>query len=198
MSKERRVKRLARGPAGVQPFRDKTFHARTAPAKPSCRHARHALLKRCSARESVAATHVRSAREMPRRRHERTALRCRSCACESVPSIHARIARARPKRRHARHALLKRMSARVSVAPTHVRSAREMREQRHTLRAALLFFALAFDKRGAAALLLAITGAALVVLAWLQNVMTVDYVIVSGVLLATWIAVAVFKQFKTR
>ena len=63
---------------------------------------------------------------------------------------------------------------------------------------AFIFFALAFDKRGAAALLLAITGAALVVLAWLQNTMTADYVIVSGVLLATWIAVAVFKQFKTR
>ena len=63
---------------------------------------------------------------------------------------------------------------------------------------AFIFFALAFDKRGSTALLHAITGAALVVLAWLQNAMTTDYVIVSGVLLATWIAVATFKQFKTR
>ena len=62
---------------------------------------------------------------------------------------------------------------------------------------AFIFFALAFDNRGPVALLLAITGVVLVVLAWLQSTMTMDYVIVSGVLVATWIAVAVFNQFKT-
>ena len=62
---------------------------------------------------------------------------------------------------------------------------------------AFIFFALAFDKRGPAALFQAFTGVALVILAWLQNTMTADFTIVSGVLLATWVAVAVFKQFKT-
>lgn len=63
---------------------------------------------------------------------------------------------------------------------------------------AFIFFALAFDKRGPVVLLLAITGVAMVVLAWLQTAMTTDYAIVSGALVATWIAVAVFKQFKTK
>jgi len=62
---------------------------------------------------------------------------------------------------------------------------------------AFIFFALAFDKRGHVALFLAVTGGALVVLAWLQNTMTADYVIVSGVLVAIWVAIAVFRQFKS-
>ena len=60
---------------------------------------------------------------------------------------------------------------------------------------AFIFFALAFEKRGPAALFHALTGVALVVLAWLQNTMTADYTIVSGVLIAVTVAIAVFKRF---
>jgi hypothetical protein len=66
-----------------------------------------------------------------------------------------------------------------------------------TWAAAFIFFALAFDKRGPTAFFLTLTGVLLVVLAWLQNTMTADYMIVSGVLLAAWVGVVVFKQIKT-
>ena len=61
---------------------------------------------------------------------------------------------------------------------------------------AFLFLALAVDSRTPAALLQLSTGGALVVLAWLQYAVSPDYTVVSGVLIAAWLAVAVFKRLK--
>ena len=61
---------------------------------------------------------------------------------------------------------------------------------------AIIFFALAVDSRTATALLQLSTGGALIVLAWLQNAVSPDYTVVSGVLMAGWIAVVVFKRLK--
>lgn len=61
---------------------------------------------------------------------------------------------------------------------------------------AFIFIAQAMDSRKPAALLQLTTGAALIVLAWLQHAVSPEYTIVSGVLMAAWIAVAVFKRLK--
>ena len=61
---------------------------------------------------------------------------------------------------------------------------------------AIIFFALAVDSRRATALLQLSSGGALVVLAWLQYAVSPDYTVVSGVLMAGWIAVVVFKRLK--
>jgi len=62
--------------------------------------------------------------------------------------------------------------------------------------AAIVFFALAVDSRTTVALLLLSTGSALIGLAWLQYAVSPDYTVVAGVLMAGWIAVAVFKRLK--
>ena len=61
---------------------------------------------------------------------------------------------------------------------------------------AIVFFALAVDSRTTAALLQLATGGALIGLAWLQHAVSPDYTIVSGVLMAGWMAVALFKWLK--
>jgi len=61
---------------------------------------------------------------------------------------------------------------------------------------AIVFFALAVDSRTTAALLQLSTGGALIGLAWLQHAVSPDYTVVSGVLMAGWIAVAVFKLLR--
>jgi len=57
-----------------------------------------------------------------------------------------------------------------------------------------IFLGLAMDNQGRAALFQLITAVALLVLALLQNSVSPDFMIVSGVLLATWIAVIIFKR----
>jgi len=57
-----------------------------------------------------------------------------------------------------------------------------------------VFLALAVDNRGPVALYQVITGIALPILAQLQNRVSADFIIVSGVLLATWVAVALIKR----
>jgi hypothetical protein len=59
-----------------------------------------------------------------------------------------------------------------------------------------IFLGLAVDNREPTALLQLGTGVALLVLAWLQNTVSPDYTIVSGVVLATWLAVAVFRRLR--
>ena len=57
-----------------------------------------------------------------------------------------------------------------------------------------IFLGLAVDNHGRATLFQLITGVALLVLALLQNSVSPDFIIISGVLLATWVAVALFKR----
>jgi len=61
---------------------------------------------------------------------------------------------------------------------------------------AIIFFALAVDSRTPVALLQSSTGVALAVLAWLQFAVSPEYTIVSGVVIAAWLAVAVFQRLK--
>jgi hypothetical protein len=57
-----------------------------------------------------------------------------------------------------------------------------------------IFLGLAVDNHGRIALFQLITGAAFLVLALLQNSVSPDFIIVSGVLLATWVAVVLLKR----
>ena len=61
---------------------------------------------------------------------------------------------------------------------------------------AFLFLGLAVDNREPAAFLQLITGVALLSLAWLQNNVSPDFAVVSGVLIATWVAVTVFRRLR--
>lgn len=61
---------------------------------------------------------------------------------------------------------------------------------------AFVFFAMAVDRQPRVALLQLATGASLIALAWLQSAVSPEYTIVSGILLAAWAAVAVFKRLK--
>jgi hypothetical protein len=60
--------------------------------------------------------------------------------------------------------------------------------------AAFVFLALAVDAHKLTAILQGVTGVALLVLAWLQKTVSPDYMIVSGVVIAIWIAVVVFRR----
>lgn len=57
-----------------------------------------------------------------------------------------------------------------------------------------IFLGLAVDNHGRTALFQLITGVSLLVLALLQNSVSPDFIIISGVLLATWVAVVLFKR----
>lgn len=59
---------------------------------------------------------------------------------------------------------------------------------------AFIFLALSVDSRGRAALYQLTTGIAMLVLAFLQSIVTPDFVIVSGVLVASWVAALLFKR----
>jgi len=59
-----------------------------------------------------------------------------------------------------------------------------------------IFLGLAIDNSEPTAFLHLLTGVALLVLAWLQNTVSPDYNIVSGVLVALWVAVAVFRWLR--
>lgn len=57
-----------------------------------------------------------------------------------------------------------------------------------------IFLGLSVDQHGRLALLQMTTGVALLVLALLQSSVSPDFIIVSGVLLATWSGAALFKR----
>ena len=61
---------------------------------------------------------------------------------------------------------------------------------------ALGFFAMAVDAEGRKGLLQASSGLLLIGFAWLQNTVSPDYTIATGILMAAWISVAVFKRLK--
>ncbi len=62
--------------------------------------------------------------------------------------------------------------------------------------AGFVFLGLAIDNREPRAFLQLITGVALLGLAWLQTTGSSDYATVSGVLVASWVAVSVFKRLR--
>lgn len=57
-----------------------------------------------------------------------------------------------------------------------------------------MFLGLAIDNRKRTAMFQLVTGLALLVLALLQNYVSPDFLIVSGTLVATWVAAALFKR----
>ena len=59
---------------------------------------------------------------------------------------------------------------------------------------AFVFFGLAVDNRGWTAILQLLTGLTLLVLALLQNYVSPDFLIVSGTLLAIWVAAVLFNR----
>ena len=59
-----------------------------------------------------------------------------------------------------------------------------------------IFFGLAVDNREPKAFLQLITGVFLLALAWLQTNVSPDFAIVSGALVAGWVATAVYKRLR--
>lgn len=59
-----------------------------------------------------------------------------------------------------------------------------------------IFFGLAIDNFSPVSLLQLGTGIALLILAWLQNTVSPDYTIVSGAIVATWVAIALFRRLR--
>ncbi len=57
-----------------------------------------------------------------------------------------------------------------------------------------IFLGLAVDNSGRVALFQLITGVSFLILALLQNSVSPDFIIVSGALLATWVAVVLFNR----
>ena len=62
--------------------------------------------------------------------------------------------------------------------------------------AAFVFFALAMDSSKLTAFFQLVTGISLLGLAWLQYIAAPDYAIVSGALVAIWLAVPVFRRLR--
>ncbi len=61
---------------------------------------------------------------------------------------------------------------------------------------AFVFFALAMDSSKLTAFFQLVTGISLLGLAWLQYIAAPDYAIVSGALVAIWLAVPVFRRLR--
>jgi hypothetical protein len=61
---------------------------------------------------------------------------------------------------------------------------------------AFVFFALAVDNRESKAALQTLSGLTLIILAWLQFNVSSDYSIASGILVATWVAISLFRQLR--
>jgi hypothetical protein len=59
-----------------------------------------------------------------------------------------------------------------------------------------VFLALAVDNRNLKAVLQLLSGLALIGLAWLQASVSSDYAIVSGVLVAAWLAITLFRRLR--
>lgn len=62
--------------------------------------------------------------------------------------------------------------------------------------AGFVFLAMAVDSRVSMAVLQALTGLALLILAWLQNAVSVDLSIVAGIVVALWVAAMLFRRLK--
>ena len=60
----------------------------------------------------------------------------------------------------------------------------------------LVFLGLALDKRGPTIYFQSVTGLVLLVLAWLQNSVSPDFIIISGALLSAWAAITVFFHLR--
>ena len=60
----------------------------------------------------------------------------------------------------------------------------------------LIFLGLAVDNDEPIALLQFVTGFVLLALAWLQFSVSADYIIVSGVIVASWVALSLFKRLR--
>jgi hypothetical protein len=61
---------------------------------------------------------------------------------------------------------------------------------------AFIFLGLAVDNRGKTAVLQAVTGLIMFILAWLQNSVSADYAVASGILLGMWVAVMLYRQLR--
>lgn len=59
-----------------------------------------------------------------------------------------------------------------------------------------VFLAMAVDNRGLMAALQAFTGLSLLVLAWLQSVVSPDFIIASDILVALWVAATLFRRLR--
>ena len=59
-----------------------------------------------------------------------------------------------------------------------------------------VFLGIAVENREPRAFLQLVTGVALLILAWLQTSVSADYAIASGALVATWVAVSLFKRLR--
>ena len=60
----------------------------------------------------------------------------------------------------------------------------------------IIFLGIAVDNHSPRAFLQLATGVALLVLAWLQTTTSPDFVIVSGGLVASWVAISLFKRLR--
>ena len=58
------------------------------------------------------------------------------------------------------------------------------------------FLALAIDKRGQTAVLQFVTGIGLLGLSWLQSIVSPDFAIVSGIIVATWVVVLILRKLR--
>jgi hypothetical protein len=59
-----------------------------------------------------------------------------------------------------------------------------------------VFLAMAVDSQNSPAILQSLTGLSLLVLAWLHNSVSPDFIIASGILVALWVAATLFRQLR--
>ena len=59
-----------------------------------------------------------------------------------------------------------------------------------------VFLGIAVDKRGLVAIAHLVSGLTMLLLAWLQSTVSADFTMVSGVVLAAWASVLVFRQLR--
>ncbi len=59
-----------------------------------------------------------------------------------------------------------------------------------------IFLAMAVDNNHSTALLQAFTGIALMILSWLQNSVSPEFTIVTGVLIAAWVSISLYWRLK--
>ena len=65
-----------------------------------------------------------------------------------------------------------------------------------TLGLGFVFLAMAVDSRESFAVLQSLTGLSLLVLAWLHSTVSPDFIIVSGILVALWVAATLFRHLR--
>lgn len=59
-----------------------------------------------------------------------------------------------------------------------------------------VFLGLAIDNLGMKGLALFVTGGALFVLAWMQSVISADYIVISGIIVAAWVAMDLYRRLR--